>query len=250
MLKKSLFCFSALVSACFSGQVLAENTPLTVGASVLYMQSPYHGDKDRYYPFPLLNYEGDHFFISGWQAGYYLWKDNSDQLSVIITSSGQEYRPKKNDFSDMRQLDKRHLTLMAGGMWRHTADWGVVKTSLVGDVLGESNGMIWTTDWHYPLTLGGFTLNPGVGLSWNSARETGYYYGVSQDESSRSGIASYHSGDSWNPYAEVSAVYPLTSRWQLGVGGRYQWFDNAVKDSPMVSKSGQVMVWSGVSYTF
>lgn len=123
-MKKSLFCFSALVSACFSGQVLAENTPLTVGASVLYMQSPYHGDKDRYYPFPLLNYEGDHFFISGWQAGYYLWKDNSDQLSVIITSSGQEYRPKKNDFSDMRQLDKRHLTLMAGGMWRHTADWG------------------------------------------------------------------------------------------------------------------------------
>lgn len=249
-MKKTLFCFSALIAACFSGQVLAENTPLTVGASVLYMQSPYHGGQDRYYPFPLVNYDGEHFFISGWQAGYYLWKDSSDQLSLIVTTSGQEYSPKKNDLNDMRQLDKRHLTMMAGGMWQHTADWGVLKTSLAGDVLDESNGIVWTTNWHYPLTLGAVTLNPGVGLSWNSARETGYYYGVSQDEASRSGIAAYHAGDSWNPYAEVSAMYPLSRRWQLGVGGRYQWFDNAVKDSPMVSKSGQVMVWSGVSYTF
>ncbi|MFC6360631.1 MULTISPECIES: MipA/OmpV family protein [Tatumella] len=249
-MKKSLFCVSTLIGACFSGQVLAENTPLTLGASVLFMQSPYHGDKNKYYPLPLVDYQGEHFFISGWQAGYNLWKDDQDQFSLIITTSGEEFKPGKNDYSDMKRLDKRHMTLMGGGMWQHTADWGVLKTSLTGDVLDESNGLIWNTNWHYPLMIGGFSVNPGAGVSWNSAHQTDYYYGVSSAESARSGISRYHTGDSWNPYAEVSAIYPLTERWQLGFGGRYQWFDSAIKDSPMVAKSGQLMVWSGVSYTF
>lgn len=249
-MKTSYLTAVTLATACFTSGVLAAGSPLTLGAGALYVQSPYQGGKERYYPFPLINYEDANFFVSGLQGGYFLWKDQQDQFSLIITSSGQEYDPKRTSSSAMKQLDKRHLTLMAGGQWQHIADWGVLKTSLVGDVLDQSNGFVWNTNWHYPLMLDGISLNPGAGVSWNSSKQTNYYYGVSSAESRHSGISSYDAGDSWLPYVEVSASYPLTSRWQLGVGGRYQWFGSEVKDSPMVAKSGQAMIWTGLSYTF
>ena len=249
-MKITYLSLSTLALASLSSAAFAANTPLTLGAAALYMQSPYQGGKERFYPLPLVNYEDTHFFISGLQAGYFLWKGQQDQFSLIITSSGQEYDPKRSYSSAMKQLDKRHLTLMGGGQWQHIAEWGVLKTSLVGDVLNQSNGIVWNTNWHYPLMLGDISLLPGTGVSWNSSHQTNYYYGVSSTESRRSGISSYHAGDSWLPYVEISASYPLTTRLQLGVGGRYQWFGSEVKDSPMVARSGQAMVWSGLSYTF
>lgn len=32
----------------------------------------------------------------------------------------------------MKGLDKRRMTLMGGATYRHTADWGIVRTSLLG----------------------------------------------------------------------------------------------------------------------
>jgi len=32
--------------------------------------------------------------------------------------------------------------------------------------------------------------------------------------------------------------------------GRYVRFDSEIKDSPMIDKSGQALIWTGVSYTF
>ncbi|THB82523.1 MipA/OmpV family protein, partial [Pantoea allii] len=32
--------------------------PLSLGASVIYAESPYRGGQDRYIPLPVINYEG------------------------------------------------------------------------------------------------------------------------------------------------------------------------------------------------
>lgn len=249
-MKKRLLMSGMIALAISSAAVSAAEHPLTLGISGLYVQSPYQGGDSRVYPLPLVNYQGDNFFINGLQGGYYLWKGSEDQFSVILTTSGQEFDPSRSDDPAVKQMDKRHLTLMAGGMWQHQADWGVFKTSLVGDVLNQSNGFIWNSNWHYPLMLGKVAVNPGLGLSWNSAHQTDYYYGISGQESARSGLAEYRASDSWLPYAEVSAVYPLSERWRLAAGARYQWFSSEVKDSPLVARSGQTMLWTGVSYTF
>lgn len=249
-MKNNYFTPALIALAISSAGAFAAENPVTVGISGLYVQSPYQGGKNKVYPLPLINYQGDKFFISGLQGGYYLWKGSEDQFSVILSTSGQEFDPGNSDDPAVKQMNKRHLTMMAGGMWQHIARWGVVKTSLVGDVLDQSNGFIWNTNWHYPLTIGRLAVNPGLGVSWNSAHQTDYYYGVSQQESARSGLSAYQASDSWLPYAEVRVSYALTQRWRLGAGGRYQWFGSEVKDSPLVAKSGQMMIWTGVSYTF
>ena len=68
-MKISYLSLSTLAAVCFSSGVFAAGSPLTVGAGALYVQSPYQGGKERYYPFPLVNYEDANFFVSGLQGG-------------------------------------------------------------------------------------------------------------------------------------------------------------------------------------
>lgn len=228
----------------------AQANPLTLGASVIYSQSPYKSGQDRYYPVPVINYEGDSFYVRSLQAGYYLWKDKQDQLSLTVLGSPQSYDPKDADDSDMKALNKRRMTLMAGASYRHSADWGIVRTTLVGDVLDNSNGLIWDLTYLYRFEFGQFSLTPGIGALWNSSNQNDYYYGISSSESRRSGLDRYDADDSWTPYLELSGGWKISDRWSAMLAGRYLRLGDEIKDSPMVDKSSQVLLWSGVSYTF
>jgi outer membrane protein len=246
------FKFKTLVALlpCYLLATHANAAPLSIGASVIYAESPYRGGQDRYIPLPVINYEGEDFWFRSLQGGYYLWKDPQNQLSLTLLGSPQEYKPSDNDLGDMKGLDKRRMTLMGGATYRHTADWGIVRTSLLGDVLNNSNGMIWDLTYLYRFQMGDFSLTPGIGATWNSANQNRYYYGVSGHESARTGISRYNPDDSWSPYVELSASYQIAPQWNASVMGRYIRFDSEIKDSPMIDKSGQALIWTGVSYTF
>lgn len=224
--------------------------PVTLGASLLYSQSPYKGGQDRYLPVPVINYEGEHFWLRSLQGGYYLWKDPQDQLSLTALGSPQQYDPDDNDLGDMKSLDKRRMTLMGGVEYRHQAEWGIVRTNLLGDLLGKSDGIVWDLAYLYRFESGDFSLTPGIGAIWYSANQNRYYYGVSGHESARTGIDRYHPDDSWNPYVELSANYRLTDSWNAGLYGRYTRLADEVKDSPMVDRDSQISVWTGINYRF
>nr|WP_234479945.1 MipA/OmpV family protein [Erwinia sp. S38] len=229
---------------------VAQANPLTLGASVIYSQSPYKSGQDRYYPVPIVNYDGDSFYLNTLQAGYYLWKDSQDQLSLTVLGSPQNYDPDDADDGDMKSLNKRHMTLMGGLSYRHTADWGIVRTTLAGDVLDNSNGIIWDLTYLYRFEFGQFSLTPGIGALWNSSNQNKYYYGISSAESDRSGLTRYDPDDSWSPYLELTGGWKISDSWNATVSGRYVRLGDEIKDSPMVDKSSQVLLWSGISYTF
>ncbi|WP_312241641.1 MipA/OmpV family protein [Pantoea sp.] len=228
----------------------AQAGPLSIGASVIYAQSPYRGGQDRYLPIPVINYEGENFWLHSLQGGYYLWKDEQNRLSLTLLGSPQQYDPDDNDLGDMKRLDKRHMTLMGGATYNHVAEWGIVRTALLGDLLNNSNGVLWDLTWLYRFNLGQFSVTPGIGATWNSANQNRYYYGVSGHESVRTGISTYRPDDSWSPYVELSVNYQLDKQWNASFTGRYIRFDDEIKDSPMIDKNGQAVVWAGVSYTF
>ncbi len=104
-------------------------------------------------PVPIINYEGEKFWFNTLQGGYYVWKDPQDQLSLSLLGSPQQYDPDDNDLGDMKGLDKRRMTLMGGVTYRHTDDWGIIRTSLLGDVLNNSNGIVWDLTYLYRYQL-------------------------------------------------------------------------------------------------
>lgn len=235
---------------CYFIASMAQANPLTLGAGLLYSQSPYKSGQDRYYPFPVINYEGDSFYIHSLQAGYYLWKDQQDQLSLTVLGSPQNFDPDDVDDSDMKSLNKRRMTVMGGLAYRHTADWGIMRTALVGNMLNNSNGIIWDVAYLYRFEFGQFSLTPGIGALWNSANQNRYYYGINSDESRRSGLSSYRPDSSWSPYLELSAGWKIDDNWNATLSGRYSRLGGDIKDSPMVDNNAQMLLMTGVSYTF
>ena len=79
----------------------------------------------------------------------------------------------------MRHLDDRKSTMMAGLSYAHFTQYGYLRTTLAGDTLDNSNGIVWDMAWLYRYTNGGLTVTPGIGVQWNSENQNEYYYGVS-----------------------------------------------------------------------
>lgn len=238
-----------VLTAITATSALADNK-FSVGAGVGVLEAPYKDYDRTVVPVPVITYEGDDFWFRGLGGGYYLWNDESDKLSITAYYSPFEFKPKDSDDRQLRQLDKRKATLMAGLSYVHNTQYGFLRTSLAGDTLDNSNGVSWDLAWLYRYTNGGLTLTPGIGVEWSSENMNEYYYGVSGKESRRSGLDRYDPDSDWSPYLELSASYKLNDDWSLYGTGRYTRLSSEVKDSPMVDKSWAGALSAGVTYSF
>jgi len=238
-----------VLTAITATSALADNK-FSLGAGVGVLETPYKDYDRKVVPVPVITYEGDDFWFRGLGGGYYLWNDESDKLSVTAYYSPFEFKPKDSDNWQLRQLDKRKATLMAGLSYVHNTQYGFLRTSLAGDTLDNSNGISWDLAWLYRYTNGGLTLTPGIGVEWSSENMNEYYYGVSGKESRRSGLDRYDPDSDWSPYLELSASYKLSDDWSVYGVGRYTHLSSEVKDSPMVDKSWAGALSAGVTYSF
>lgn len=59
----------------------------SLGAGVGVVETPYKQYDNKAYPIPVITYESDDFWFRGLGGGYYLWKDQADQLSVFAAYS-------------------------------------------------------------------------------------------------------------------------------------------------------------------
>lgn len=240
----------AVAAATSVGMAQAESK-LTLGAGIGIVENPYKQYDNDLYPIPVINYKGDNFWLRGLAGGYYLWNDQSDKLSIMATYSPLHFKPGDSDNSQLRQLDRRKSTGMAGLSYIHaTEQYGFLRTSLLADVLDNSNGIVWNLAWLYRYTNGGLTVTPGIGVEWNSDNQNDYYYGVSGAESRRSGLNSYDSDSGWNPYLELTASYRFLSDWSVYGSARYTRLSDEIKDSPMVDKSWSGLISTGITYSF
>ncbi len=249
MTKFKLVALGVLIasSACVAQ---AAAGPWTVGAGVGVVQSPYKQYDDDVYPVPVVAYEGDDFWFRGLGGGYYLWNDKTDKLSITAYYSPLHFKPHDSDNNQLRQLDRRRSTVMAGLTYIHETPYGFLRTTFAGDTLDNSNGFTGDVAWLYRYTNDRLHITPGIGVEWSSENQNDYYYGVSGKESRRSGLKSYNPDDSWSPYVELAVNYSLTDNWNIYGSGRYTRLSDEVTDSPMVDKSWSGLFSTGVTYSF
>lgn len=248
MTKLKLLAFGVLI-ATSAGVAQAEND-LRLGAGVGVVEHPYKDYDADVYPVPVINYESDNFWFRGLGGGYYLWNDKADKLSITAYWSPLYFKPGDSDDRRLRELDKRKSTMMAGLSYIHNTEYGFLRTTLAGDTLDNSNGIVWDLAWLYRYTNGALMLTPGIGVQWNSENQNEYYYGVSRKESSRSGLRSYDPESGWNPYLEISANYNFLGDWSVYGTARYTRLSDEVTDSPMVDKSWTGLISTGITYKF
>lgn len=229
---------------------IASAEPLSIGIGGGITDSPYKGYGTIYNFFPHVSYDNGLFFIDDLSAGVYAYNVENQSLSIGIRYLPMEFKPHDSDNHRLKQLDKRHSTLLAEIEYDLDTNFGSFSTSIGADVLNESNSILLNADYSLPLVYEPLIIVPKIGIGWADGNHNDYYYGVSHKESSRSGLRYHNADSSFTPYAELSAQYPLTQHISTYGGVRVDKLTGDAADSPMVNSSIVTSVYMGMSYKF
>ena len=223
---------------------------LSIGAVGAVTIAPYKDYDTIVLPFPFVTYKDDHFFIKGTSLGAYLIKNDTHELSIGGSYLGLEFKPSKTNDAALKQLDKRHSTVMADVSYSYVSKVGLVRAQLAQDVLGESNGTLGNVSLHVPWITESFVIMPGIGVQWASSNHNKHYYGISGREAERSGLKQYKPGNTFSPFLTLEAKVKLSERWDAVAKGRVEYLPDKIKDSPMIGKSYAASIMAGVQYNF
>lgn len=242
---KSVFAITAL-SCSFSVLADDQSSSPKVGIGLNYsiMYQEYKGGRTETSVLPTLFYDNDQLYVEGDEAGLYLKKDSKNELRLNVYYDDKELSPS----GAISQLDKRKWSVMAGASYMRITPVGGFKIQLGHDVLGRSKGNMIKLGYLTEFDPGQWSIYPEVGLQWNDAKYNRYYYGVSQAESQRSGLATYTPKQSVQPYLSLNVNYTINKNWSVFAGVDAHYLANTQYDSPMVTR--RVNIEPSVGFLF
>lgn len=221
---------------------------LSIGAGMRWSPSPYKDYDKKALPFPIVFYEGQKFVFRGALVGLKLWTPGNSEL--MLTVSPAAYRFRRDDTSDaaLKALSNRDLSGLAGFAWQSKGTWGQLQTSVQQEVTDHGGGRMASLNYGYSLTRGNLTITPSLGAVYTSSMLNDYYFGVSVQEATRSGLKAYSPKSGISPFGTLSASFRLTTKWVLMTTASYSELSDAVSDSPMVSGDSTTSYFLGISY--
>lgn len=230
--------------------ILPFDGELTLGAGGNVSSSPYKGYGPDWLPFPMITYEGEHFFIRGYTAGVKIINLPYLELSAFAGYDSTSFEASESSNRRLRRLEDRSSSAQAGMELRLISPYGMFHVSGAGDVLSHSNGFNGDIGFIQSIEFGPLELLPAVGAYWSDARYNSYYYGVTRKEARKSGLGAYAPGSGFAPYVSFAIDYSLTEQWELFCQGEVTFLSGAVKDSPMVGETHTQSLTLGLTYTF
>ncbi|MBP6346499.1 MipA/OmpV family protein [Neisseriaceae bacterium CLB008] len=239
-----------LSAVLLSGMSAAAHAELTLGLNASAYRMPYKGMDTKYYGFPAIDYKNEVVYFKGLGGGVYLLNSPKHEVSVSARLGAHHFKPKDSDDRQVRDLDRRRSSVMAGVSYAYKNDWGDLTAELQGDVSGHSKGYVADVSYSNTFTHGKFAVKPSVGVTYRDKKWNDYYYGVSSGESNKTGLSRYKADGSVQPYAQVTVSYAITPQWITYASAYYEHLGSEAKDSPMVDRSYVGALSTGVMYRF
>jgi outer membrane scaffolding protein for murein synthesis (MipA/OmpV family) len=255
-------CFLVAQGSRASSIDLPGTLPSMVGAGV-GSTTDYAGAKDRFVGVvPGIRYVTDSgrlFELYGPYAQFDL-----GGLTGLQYGPALELRLGRSHVDDpvVSQVHDVHTTVEAGGFIGYEYDnRGAFPYRLRGSVTVVTNagivypgarvsmnGSLW-----FPVQQRIF-VGAGVGASWVSQGFNRVYYGVTEEDSARSGLPAFSpSGGLEQMTGWLAAIYQIDKHWFGGAMIYYQRLSGSAADSPIVTERGnrnQVTYGVGVAYAF
>lgn len=229
-----------------------------LGLAVAATDSPYVGEGTRIVPYPLISYEGKHFYFRGITAGWNVLEAGGFALSVIAEPrldgfdvSDLSRSGLARDGIDYHLLEDRDNGASAGlrGLWGGSA--GQLEMKLMADVTDKSGGQEAFVQYGYPIQLWKGILTPIVGAKWMSKDTANYYFGTLDKEVAR-GVVDYKPGAATIPRVGLSYYRPIGKKWSFIGNADYMVLPDRIKSSPLVDPStdGTLTIFVGFSRGF
>ncbi len=245
-----LFILSLLLTS-FGGVVTAGAYEFSLGFTGGGGVTPYKGIDSKLFALPYASFDSKYVFISFPSSGVHIFKSDLLAVNARVDYLFWEFEPKNSDNWSMRRLDRRKSTLCAGIDASLNTPAGSFKADVTADVLGRSHSVVATGTYAYPLKLAErLMFIPSAGVIWQSAKHNDYYFGVTDKEAYKSGLASYDADSGINYFVRAGFTLAITSHITAEAHGNYMWLAKEVKDSPMVDKTGVWGASGGIVYKF
>lgn len=217
------------------------------GGSYVTLYNTRHAD---YWALPFIGYNYQDWYIDGTEAGYSFINTDTQLFHAKIYYYGIQYRASNGKNVAMRSLNSRKSTMMTGITYQYTSPIGAISITAGADSLNNSKGTTVNAAYILLKQWGRFTLVPEIGFDWSDAQNNRYYYGVSEEESTRSGFSEWRPHGSYVPYLQLAMNYTWSKQWNTWgeITGRL--YPSTISDSPIVNKRGVTELTFGISYTF
>lgn len=243
LLTSLVICLSFNASAESGSEETSKSDSWGLGLAAALSDSPYAGEGTKVMPYPLISYEGEHFYFRGITAGWEFIESGGFALSAIAEPKLDGFDVKDLGRSDLakngvdyRLLEDRKNGINAGlrGVWRGNV--GQLEAKILSDVSDRSGGLEASFQYGYPIQLWRGILTPTVGAKWLSKDTANYYFGTLDSEVAR-GVVDYKPGAATIPRVGLSYYRPIGEKWSIIGSVDYNALPSRLKNSPLVDPS-------------
>ncbi|MGF1710089.1 MipA/OmpV family protein [Vibrio kagoshimensis] len=248
-------CISAAILMTTAAQ--AKISQWSLGAAASYSPAVYIDTPSNQTVIPLVGYEGEHFFMRGFSAGYRLLPAGSPQNIVFRAFyDPRTLKPSDSDNTDIRLLDERKASIMGGVSYQLITLVGMFEATAGSDLGAKHNGLYAEAAWRLPIRRKGWAITPAIGYAYNSERLNNHLYGVSSSEAQRIAndgngtISSFDADWDGQYFIGLSAYAHVTPNIRVTGGIRYTNLEGDIEKSPIIESGVNTTANVGVAYVF
>ncbi|MCL9782315.1 MipA/OmpV family protein [Vibrio sp. S4M6] len=256
-MKTKWLVIAATAISCVPMVASAEMSEFSLGAIASYSPRVYKDTPSNKTVFPMVGYEGEHFFIRGLGAGYRLFplggrEGGAFRQNIVFRLKYDPRTLKPSDSTDpqIQQLDERKTSIFGGVGYQLITPVGLFELAGMTDTLGRSNGSYAQLSWKVPLMFKNWGIIPSAGYTYDDSKLNNYLYGVSAAESARSGIREFNAGADGSYFITLQSYLDITKRVRVTASVTYRNLEGDIEKSPIIESGVNTTTALGVSYVF
>lgn len=224
-----------------------------LGLGVVARQQAYAGIDRDILPIPIIYFEnrwlqlvgpGMELKLPGLEWG----ADQELSFGLRAEFDGSGYKAK--DAPVLQGMARRKNGVLAGASVKWSNPLLEVKGEWMMDASSASEGQRIRVGVEHAFQVGErFTLTPGAAATFLDRKYANYYFGVRGSES-RADRPAYAVDSTMNAGFALRTDYMINPRQMLFLQAEYTALGNEIKDSPLVSRSGETSLFLGYLYRF
>jgi MipA family protein len=218
-----------------------------LGLGVSSETSPYRGVGTETNALPMLSFENRYVRVRGPSLDLKLPSAGPVSMALNAHYSTQGY--KASDATELQGMDQRKGGLWLGASADWHLPWAQLSAEWQGDANGRSDGQQVKLEASRRFQVGDLGLRPHLAFVWQDSAYVDYYYGVRATES-RAGRAAYVGSATVNTELGLQMNLPLAPSHSIFLDLSHTFLGSAVKDSPVVDRSGVTAVRAAYVYRF
>jgi len=222
-----------------------EKQKVTIGLGPYFQTQPYKNTDAIFIPSPVIFFDNSLFYIRWSRAGMYFLGDRGDLVSwgfsLTIQPRTFGYIPEETE--SLKGMNERETTFEGGIAFSASYKEMYIEMMLLTDILDRHDSWIFKTEIGDEYKFPSLYFYPSLIIIYQSKDFINYYYGVTQEEASRTSFSFYSPGDGIELGLQTYIKYPITDTFSILANVRADIIPKNAQKSPLVEDN---IIYSGL----